>query len=82
MSIPHASLSMAAFLFCGTGGGFGMLARKYGLASDRLIGVQMVDAAGNIVTANKTVNADLLWACQGGGGGEFAMAHACPLGRL
>ncbi len=48
-----------------------MLARKYGLTLDRLVGVEMVDAGGAIVTANRTHNADLLWACKGGGGGAL-----------
>jgi hypothetical protein len=56
-----------------TGGGFGMLARRYGLASDRLVGIDMVDATGKIISANKTLNADLLWAHRGGGGGEALM---------
>lgn len=51
-----------------------MLSRKYGLLSDRLIGVEMVVANGTILTANSTHNADLLWACKGGGGGA---SHTC-----
>lgn len=54
-----------------------MLARRYGLASDRLIGIEMVDAAGKVITANKTLNADLLWAHRGGGGGE-TLVLVCP----
>lgn len=53
-----------------------MLARKYGLASDRLVGIEMVDASGKLVTANKTLNPDLLWAHRGGGGGE-APTRSC-----
>jgi FAD/FMN-containing dehydrogenase len=59
------------------GGGYGMLARRYGLASDRLIGIEMVDATGKVITANKTFNADLLWAHRGGGGGK-APILVCP----
>jgi hypothetical protein len=55
------------------GGGYGMLARRYGLASDRLVGIEMVDATGKVITANKTLNADLLWAHRGGGGGNFGI---------
>ena len=45
-------------------GGFGMMARKYGLASDRLVAATMVDASGRIITADSTQHTDLLWAAK------------------
>jgi FAD/FMN-containing dehydrogenase len=49
-------------------GGLGLLSRKYGLASDNLIGADVVTADGNLVVANEHQNTDLLWALRGGGG--------------
>jgi FAD binding domain/Berberine and berberine like len=50
------------------GGGFGFLARKYGLACDNLIGVDIVTADGELVHCDDGHNADLMWALRGGGG--------------
>jgi FAD/FMN-containing dehydrogenase len=51
-----------------TGGGFGRLARKYGLAIDNLKGVQVVTADGQLRRASADENADLFWGVRGGGG--------------
>ena len=50
------------------GGGFGWLRRKYGLAIDSLVSVDMVTADGKAVTASATQNPDLFWGVRGGGG--------------
>lgn len=50
------------------GGGFGWISRKYGLAADNLISVELVTAAGRLVTASAEENPDLFWAIRGGGG--------------
>ena len=42
-----------------------MLGRKYGLASDQILSLDLVDADGNIITANANNNSDLLFASQG-----------------
>jgi hypothetical protein len=55
------------------GGGIGPLQRTVGLVSDNLIGLEMVDAKGDVITANKNSNTDLLWASRGGGGGNFGV---------
>lgn len=53
------------------GGGYGLLARKFGLTCDSLYEVTMVDGQGNI---RSSVNdKDLLWACKGGGNGNFGV---------
>jgi FAD/FMN-containing dehydrogenase len=51
-----------------TGGGFGRLARRYGLALDNVSAVDMVTADGHFRHASKDENQDLYWGVRGGGG--------------
>jgi FAD/FMN-containing dehydrogenase len=53
------------------GGGYGLLGRKFGLTCDSLYEVTMVDGQGNI--RNSLTDKDLLWACRGGGNGNFGV---------
>ena len=54
-------------------GGYGFLARNYGLSVDQLVEVEVVLADGTIVIANdKNEFADLFW-CIRGGGGNFGI---------
>jgi FAD/FMN-containing dehydrogenase len=55
------------------GGGFGRLARRYGLAVDNVRGVELVTADGRFVRAYPDENPDLYWAVRGGGG-NFGVA--------
>jgi FAD/FMN-containing dehydrogenase len=50
------------------GGGFGRLARRFGLALDNVRAVEIVTANGAILRANAHENADLFWGVRGGGG--------------
>jgi FAD/FMN-containing dehydrogenase len=50
------------------GGGLGWLMRSYGLASDNVVGVEIVTADGQVRTANAIENPDLFWGVRGGGG--------------
>ena len=55
------------------GGGEGWLMGKYGLTIDNLLAVEIVTAAGEVLTASAEQNADLFWALRGGGG-NFGVA--------
>ncbi|QNE18589.1 FAD-binding oxidoreductase [Kribbella qitaiheensis] len=57
------------------GGGSGWLERKYGLACDSLISVELITADGELVIADETKNTELFWALHGGGG-NFGVATA------
>lgn len=50
------------------GGGYGLMARKYGLAVDHVQSMKVVLASGELVTASATEHADLFWSLCGGGG--------------
>ena len=50
------------------GGGFGRLARKYGLALDNIKSVDIVTADGMLRHASADENPDLFWGIRGGGG--------------
>lgn len=72
-AFPGGTASPVGFSGLVLGGGFGFLTRKYGLASDQVVALQAVLANGTIVNADSKSQTDLLWACQGGGGGQYAI---------
>ncbi|CAG8642802.1 3189_t:CDS:2, partial [Dentiscutata heterogama] len=55
------------------GGGFGYYSRKHGLACDNIISMEMVDAKGNLLQVNSTLNSDLFFALRGAGGGSYGI---------
>ncbi len=55
------------------GGGSGWIERRFGLACDNLLSVDIVTADGRRLTANDQENRELFWALHGGGG-NFGIA--------
>ena len=55
------------------GGGFGWLSRRFGLACDNLVGVELVTADGKVRRVSAHDEPDLFWAIRGGGG-NFGVA--------
>ncbi|WP_338780288.1 FAD-dependent oxidoreductase [Metabacillus sp. FJAT-52054] len=55
------------------GGGWGYSSRYFGLGCDSLIGLELINAEGDLIKASKRENKDLFWACKGAGGGNFGV---------
>jgi len=77
--LDHEAMAMGLVTTAGTvshtgvggltlGGGFGRLARRFGLAVDNIKGVDIVTADGKFLHASAEENADLYWGVRGGGG--------------
>ncbi len=69
--IPGGSCASVGIGGLVLGGGYGILARKFGLACDSLLELTMVDGNGQI--RNSKDDKELLWACKGGGNGNFGV---------
>jgi FAD binding domain/Berberine and berberine like len=70
------SVGAAGFLL---GGGIGFNMREHGLACDQLVASEIVTADGKILAVGRDDDLDLLWACRGGGGGNFGINTAFTL---
>ncbi len=57
------------------GGGLGWLMGKHGLSVDNLLSVELVTAAGELLTVTAEKHPDLFWALRGGGG-NFGVASS------
>ena len=60
-----SSTGIAGFTLAG---GMALTRRKWGLACDNLISVEVVTAKGKVIVANETQHSDFFWAIRGGGG--------------
>ena len=68
LSTPGATVTSVGVGGFTLGGGSGWLSRKYGMALDNLLSVEVVTADGNILQASETENPDLFWGIRGGAG--------------
>jgi hypothetical protein len=73
VTIPAGTCPPVGIAGLTLGGGLGILGRKYGVTSDRLIGVQIVLADGRILDCDESHNGELFWALRGAGGGNFGV---------
>jgi len=68
LAVPGGTVSTTGLAGLTLGGGMGHLSRSCGLSCDNLISADVVTAAGEIITCDKSRHPDLFWAIRGGGG--------------
>jgi FAD/FMN-containing dehydrogenase len=79
LAVPTGSCPTVGISGLALGGGVGFASRAFGATCDTILAVRIVTADGRVVTADPSTNADLLWACRGGGGGNFGVVTALTL---
>lgn len=72
--LPAGSCSGVGLGGLTLGGGYGLFSREFGLTCDHLERVRMVTGHGQVV--DSADDPDLLWACKGGGNGNFGAVTA------
>jgi FAD binding domain-containing protein/berberine-like enzyme len=60
------------------GGGISWLARRYGLATNSVVAIELVDHEGELIRADADENPELFWALRGGGG-SFGIVTAIEM---
>ncbi len=80
VTVPGGSCPSVGFGGIALGGGYGLAARALGLTADNVRAITVVTADGRIRRADARRDPELLWACRGGGGGNFGIVTAFELG--
>jgi FAD/FMN-containing dehydrogenase len=86
-TLPGGSCPTVGIAGLALGGGVGFSSRKYGLTSDNVLEVRLVDARGRLLVCDARSHEDLYWACRGAGGGNFGIVTSFrfrvhPAGRV
>jgi FAD/FMN-containing dehydrogenase len=66
----HRSVGLGGYLL---NGGWGWNARQFGVACSNVLAVDLIDAQGEPIHADESVNSDYLWAARGAGAGFFGV---------
>lgn len=68
LAVPFGDTGSVGIAGLTLGGGIGYLARKFGLAIDRVRSMEVVTANGDVIIVSAEQHPDLFWALRGGGG--------------
>lgn len=72
--LPAGSCGTVGIAGLTLGGGYGFFSRKYGLTCDNLLQLKMIAADGKVYSTDD--DKELLWACKGGGNGNFGVVSS------
>jgi hypothetical protein len=78
LAFPAGSESTAGLGGLVSGGGFGLLSRKFTLAADNILDAELVDPSGQVLDRS-LMSDDVFWAIRGGGGGSWGVVYAWKL---
>lgn len=73
VAITHGRCAQVGIAGLALGGGVGFNMRTHGLLCDQLVESEVATADGTLRSVSSSKNADLFWACRGGGGGNFGI---------
>ncbi|MFN2628707.1 MAG: FAD-binding oxidoreductase [Gaiellaceae bacterium] len=79
VAVPAGSCPTVGLGGLAQGGGVGLSSRLWGTTADNIMALKLVTADGRIRTCSAHRNADLFWACRGGGGGNFGIVTSFTL---
>jgi len=71
--LPGGSCPSVGIAGLALGGGVGVFARQFGITADNIEALTIVTADSRTLSCSPSSNADLFWACRGGGGGNFGI---------
>jgi FAD/FMN-containing dehydrogenase len=73
LAIPAGTCPSVGIAGLTLGGELGILGRKYGVTSDRLVGAQVALADGRVLDCDERHHEELFWALRGAGAGNFGV---------